>query len=99
MNTVAKKNVVVGITIKSKEDYDRLMEKHSVPNTGGMFCINGIDFKGLFRGYPEEDQYPCLVEYYIGSMKSLLLGSFSLQKQFNAIIEDGYSLRFYVDES
>ena len=74
----------VGIKLNSKEDYDRLMERHS---KSGFF---GIDFKGLFEGYPEEGQYPCLVEYYVSyNPHSVLMYNLQLKE----IVDDGYLIQ------
>ncbi len=80
---------VIGIRIKSKEDYDNLMNNHS---TTGFF---GINFKGLFEGYPEDDQYPCLIEYYIGQRDPV---GFEYDSQLRKIIENGYLVQLYRQE-
>lgn len=83
----------VGIAIRNKEDYDRLMEKHSKEQTNAIFCT-GLDFKKLFEGYPEEDQYPCLVQYIVDVDP---FGIF-LSQQLREIVKDGYHVHIQVEE-
>ena len=81
---------VLGITLYSKEDYDRLMKNHS--KAKGPLNVGGIDFKHLFRGYPPD--YPCLVEYYLQTALTgdvVLLYSELLQE----LIDNGFSIRLY----
>ncbi len=80
---------VIGIKIESKEHYDKLMENHSV--SGKIF--GGIDFKGLFNGYPEG--YPCLVEFYIGNDSPF---DFMYANQMRKIMDDGYLIQVYKEQ-
>ena len=81
---------VLGITLYCKEDYDRLMENHSTESTG--FFPMGIDFKGLFTGYPPE--YPCLLEIYLEANRDPFM-NMRYHKLFPALIDDGFAIRFY----
>ena len=83
MENGKKETYSIGIVVKSKEDYDRLMKDHSTEN-----WFIGLDFKGLFQGYPKDDQYPCLVEYTVDSNPM----GFSWSLQLNKIIEAGYKV-------
>ena len=76
---------VIGIKLESKERYDHLMETHSVENFFG-----GINFKGLFEGYPPD--YPCLVEYYIGDQNPF---GFMYTNQLTKLMNDGYLVQIY----
>lgn len=93
METTSKKVNVIGITLKNKEDYDNLMEKHSVQSSG--FFSVGLDFKELFQGYPAADQYPCLVEYYVDRNPFL----FPYSGQLIKLMEAGYHIHIYSEDA
>ena len=80
---------VIGVKLENKERYDHLMEAHSVENLFG-----GIDFKGLFNGYPPD--YPCLVEFYIGDHDPF---GFMYSNQLTKLMNDGYLIQVYKDEA
>lgn len=80
---------VIGIRLENKERYDHLMEAHSLETLSG-----GINFKGLFDGYPTD--YPCLVEYYIGDENPF---TFMYTNQLKELMDDGYLIRIYKDEA
>lgn len=90
--TVKEKLYLVGITIKSKEDYDKLMEIYSIKNDGFFFM--GIDFKGLFEGYPEKDQYPCMVQYTVKSNPWF----YPLSGQLLRLVNGGYHVHIELEE-
>ena len=53
----------------------------------------GIDFKGLFQGYPQD--YPCLLEIYLDENCSDPFMSLRYHKLFPELINDGFAIRFY----
>ena len=53
-----KKIYDIGIKLENQESYDRLMKDFSSKS-----IIGGLDFEGLFQGYP--DDYPVLIEYMV----------------------------------
>ena len=83
------KQYVLGITLYRKEDYDRLMNEHSTETQ--RFFSMGLDFKGLFKGYPPD--YPCLVEYYLG--KDNPINDLRFSKLLPELIDDGFAIRLY----
>ena len=90
MENSNKDQYVLGITLFSKEEYDRLMDNHSTEQTG--FFPKGIDFKGTFKGYPPE--YPCLLEYYLKPGDNPIM-SFRYHETFQGLMNDGFAIRFY----
>ena len=85
MTGVNKTTYTLGIKLESKEDYDKLMNDHSKEQTN-MFFLTGLDFKGLFEGYP--DDYPCLVEYYLDVNPTDMF----MVSQVKDLIESGYKV-------
>ena len=82
---------VLGITLYSKEDYDRLLNDHSTEAVG--FFPKGIDFKGLFNGYPPE--YPCLLEIILDERCNDPFFDMRYHALWPELINDGFALRFY----
>ena len=76
----------VGFLLKSKEDYDRLMNEHSKT---GLF---GLDFKSSFEGYPPE--YPMLLQYTT-YMNPFLCG---IGMQLDEIVKAGYKIQIELDD-
>lgn len=81
---------VLGITLYSKEEYDRLMNNHSTDSQG--FFPMGIDFKGMFNGYPPE--YPCLLEIYLEDDRNPFM-NLRYHNLFPELLNDGFAIRFY----
>ena len=75
----------VGFVLRSKEDYDRLMNEHSKT---GMF---GLDFKKSFEGYPPD--YPMLLQYTT-YMNPFLAG---VGMQLSEIAKAGYTIQIELE--
>ena len=77
----------IGVKLDSKEEYDRLMKGYS---DKGFF--SGIDFEGLFEGYPPE--YP-MVLYYMVDRHPI---GFEFQSQLRKLIDAGFTIVLKLNE-
>lgn len=75
----------LGIKLGSKDDYDRLMNNHSVEQTG--IFLRGIDYKNSFQGYPND--YPCLVEYEVDQNPI----GFMMSAHVSELVNDGFLIQ------